>query len=348
MTLTGKRTMARRAPWIVQWSQYLAARMAAAALTSFDVESNLRTASAMGRWLYRVDGRHRRRAAGHLKLAFPELCSSQRRELCERSFEHFVQLVVEICHTQRLIHLDSWASRTRLLNLGSSVRLLNSGKPLIFVTGHAGNWEVLGYIMALLGYPVYALFRPLDNEPLNRWLVEIRQRKGLHLVTKWNATQRMHDILRDGGALGFIADQNAGDKGVFVPFFGRLASTYKSIGLLAIREQVPIVCGYGHRMAEDFRFELGAEDIIRPEDWANRDDPLYYVTARYMRAIENIVRRRPYQYLWMHRRWKSRPRHERAGQPMPTSLRRSLEELPWMDDRMLRRLQMPVPQNLEP
>src|SRR5690606_20021345 len=102
-------------------------------------------------------------------------------------------------------------------------------------------------------------------------------------------------------------------RGMFVPFFGRLASTYKSIGLLAMRERVPIMCGYAHRTGQNFGFELGLDDIIEPHEWEGRRDPLYYITARYMRSIENMIRRQPAQYLWMHRRWKSRPRFERQG-----------------------------------
>ena len=334
--------MARDASWPVVWSQYLAARLAATALTCFDVGPNLRTAAAIGRMIHRFDRRHRRRAARHIALAFPKWNQARRDEVCVRSFEHFVQLAVEVCHTPRLIHRDSWPRTTRFANLGPAVELLNAGKPVILVTGHVGNWEVLGYLMAVLGYPVHALFRPLDNRLLNAWVVNIRRRRGLHLITKWDATDRMQRVLDEGGALAFIADQNAGDKGLFVPFFGRLASTYKSIGLLAMTTGVPIVCGYAQRRSPGYRFELGVEEIIRPEDWVDRADPLYYVTARFMRAIEQTVRRCPEQYLWSHRRWRSRPRFEREGKPMPATLRRKLKALPWIDDAAIEQLTVPL------
>jgi KDO2-lipid IV(A) lauroyltransferase len=197
------------------------------------------------------------------------------------------------------------------------------------VTGHVGNWELLGKLLTLLGYRLDAVARPIDNPLINRWLLEVRQRRGMRIITKWNATDTMVDVLQHVGARGFIADQNAGHKGLFVPYFGRLASTYKSIGLLALQQEVPIVCGYVHRLGLTGRYELGVTDVIEPTDWAEAEDPLYYVTARYMRAIELMVRRRPAQYLWMHRRWRSRPRFERLGGPMPVGLRRKIESLPW-------------------
>jgi KDO2-lipid IV(A) lauroyltransferase len=97
---------------------------------------------------------------------------------------------------------------------------------------------------------------------------------------------------------------------VFVDFFGRKASTYKSIGLLAMEYQVPVVIGYARRIGRNFRFHVGAQDIIYPADWKDQDDPLRYITQRYSKGIEDFVRADPAQYLWIHRRWKSRPKGE--------------------------------------
>jgi KDO2-lipid IV(A) lauroyltransferase len=193
--------------------------------------------------------------------------------------------------------------------------------------------------MAAIGYPFVALARPLDNPLINRWLLGLREVRGMKIVTKWGATPILQDTLRDGGRVGFIADQNAGDQGLFVPFFGRLASSYKSIGLLAMRYNVPIIAGYARRLGDHFQYEVAYTDFIKPHEWAGQPDPLFYITARYSRAIEQMVRLAPEQYLWMHRRWKSRPKHEREGKPMPKRLIAKLEQLPWMTQHELQRLQ---------
>jgi len=323
---------------IVTWSQYLGARLAAMGLTMFNVDANLRTAAMIGRAMYAWDKRHRERAARSISLSFPQWSTGRVDRVCEASFEHFVKLAIEVCHTPRVISKDSWGSRMTPVNLGPALDLLNARKPMILLTGHLGNWEVLGYMLAVIGYEIDAIARPIDNRLINDWLLGIRENKGMRIITKWDATDRMLGVLGRGGALGFIADQNAGDKGLFVPFFGRLASSYKSIGLLAISQEVPVVCGYAHRIGPGFQYELGVADVIQPDDWQGRADPLYYVTARYARAIETMVRMRPEQYLWMHRRWKSRPRHERKGTEMPGALRRNLEALPWMDQAQMDRL----------
>ncbi len=325
------------------WTHYLAARLATTVLTGFNVRANLRSARRLGRLMYRFDHRHRERAMAHIRLAFPAWSDAKVREVTRGSFEHFTQLAVEVCHGPRMITLDTWADRARLANLGPALDLLNAREPMIAITGHVGNWEVLGTMMSVLGYPLEVIVRPLDNPLLNDWLLGVRERHGLKAITKWDATGRMMDVLDRGETLAFTADQNAGDRGLFVPFFGKLASAYKSIGVLAIRRKLPIVCGYAHRVGTDFRFEVGCADVILPAHWKDHPDPLYYITARYVRAFETMVRMQPNQFLWMHRRWKSRPRHERQGKTMPDALRRQLQSLPWMTDDLLASCTEPLP-----
>ncbi len=320
------------------WTQYLAARLGVMSMMAFGVKTNLRSAAALGRLLYRTDHRHRQRTLKNLKWCFPHLDQASIEREAEKSFEHLIQLVTEICFTPRLLHPDSWSQRVRFNNLATTVDLLNNGKPVIMVAGHYGNWEITGFLLTVLGYPVDAVARPLNNPLINDWLLGIRKRHGMRIITKWNATENMLNVLHSGGSLCFIADQNAGDKGMFVPFFDRLASTYKSIGLLAMDQNVPIVCGYARRLPPNLAYEVGATDIIYPEDWLKQPDPLFYITARYIRAIETMVKDCPSQYLWMHRRWKSRPKHEKLGKPFPQSIRRKLEDLPWMDQPMLDRI----------
>ncbi len=112
------------------------------------------------------------------------------------------------------------------------------------VTAHYGNWEILGYTLATLGFETYSVARPIDNPHIDAWLLGVREKKGQVILSKRGVTTTALDVLEKRGVLGFIADQNAGPKGMFVPFFGRLASTYKSIGLLAIQNDLPIVVGY--------------------------------------------------------------------------------------------------------
>ncbi len=294
---------------------YLALRLVSAALHCFPVDLNLRTARLIGRCMYRLDRRHRNRALHNLARSFPEQSEQWREEMARRSMEHLVMLGVEVLFTTRLLRIDTWRRYIELDNLRDTVRLLlQRNQPIVMLTGHYGNWEILGYVLATLGFETVSVARPLDNPYINRWLLGVRERQGQRILDKKGAIAEVGDLLENGGTVGFIADQNAGNKGLFVDFFGRKASTYKSIGLLAMQYSAPVVIGYARRLGDRFRFRLAVQDIIYPSDWANQDDPLFYITQRYTAAIEQFVRDDPGQYLWVHRRWKTRPKGE---QPEP-------------------------------
>lgn len=330
--------MAHRSAFI-NWSQYLPLRAFAALVQCFDVQQNLETAAAVGSLFYKLNPTRRERAERNIAMSFPDWDADRVRQTALRSMQHMFQLfMVESIMAPRLVTPSSWSTYVRFGEVRDLLDLLLRGEPAIFITGHCGNWEILGSTLGSIGYPILALARPLDNPLINRWLLEIREQRGMRILTKWGATPILQDTLNSGGRVGFIADQNAGDQGLFVPFFGRLASSYKSIGLLAMRHKAPIVAGHAHRLNSQFKYELTCTDFIRPADWVGQPDPLFYITARYNRAMEMSVRAAPEQYLWLHRRWKSRPKHERDGQPMPARLIQKLEQLPWMTQAELDRL----------
>ncbi|HZL34230.1 MAG TPA: lysophospholipid acyltransferase family protein [Tepidisphaeraceae bacterium] len=293
---------------------YLAVRLAAAALHCFPIEMNLQTARLLGTIGYHIRRGTRERALANLGHSFPEMPEPQRRRLARESVEQLVMLVFETVFTTRLIRLDTWAHYCELENFHDVLDLLlRRERGLIMLTGHYGNWEILGYVLATLGFETTSVARPLDNPYLNEWMMGVRERQGQKIVGKKGATSEVTDVLNRGGVVGFIADQNAGPKGVFVDFFGRKASTYKSIALLAMQYEVPVVVGYARRTDEPFHFSIGVQDVIYPRDWERQDDPLRYITQRYTRGIEDAVRADPRQYLWAHRRWKTRPKNETPG-----------------------------------
>lgn len=223
---------------------------------------------------------------------------------------------------------------------GPALDILLSGRRCVMVTGHCGNWELLAYLIAAVGFPMHAVYRPLDSPALDSWVRSTRERRGITLLDKFGAAHRINNVLESGNPLAFVADQNAGDRGLFVPYFGRLASSYKAIGLLAIKHDAPVVCAAARRLlgpeawrhGGGFRYRMEVTDVIEPDAWKGQPDPLFYVTARYRRALEQMVRKAPEQYLWMHRMWKSRPRHEREGKPVPKGLVAKLRSLPWMTE----------------
>lgn len=330
-------------------TQYAAARTVAALLSPFDPDQNLETARVVGRLYAHFSKRRRERARLGVARALPDLPVELQRRIVAESIGHMFGLfmVDAFAMPDRVGH-ENWHERVRLGNVGRAMKHLTSDRPAIFVTGHVGNWEILGYVLALVGFRMTALARPLANRPLNDWLLGVRQKSGLKVITKWGATDEVQKVIESGGKVGFIADQNAGEDGLFVPFFSRLASTYKSIPLLALRYQIPVVCGYARRLDGAFRYELRVTDVIEPEEWADEEDPVFFVGARFNRAIEWMIRESPEQYLWVHRRWNSRPKHEREGKPLPERLARRIAALPWMTPELLAELGKPIDAPVEP
>ena len=306
--------MARPRNKYVDWLVYIALRLVAMFVHMFSPAANYRTARLIGWAMWRFDARHRRLAREHLRRSFPDWPADRIDRVGMESFQHLVKLAMEVLLTTRLMTHWTWRRYVRLANLTEPIRLsLERKAGLIFVTGHYGGFEMVGYMMATLGFPSVSVARPLDNPYINEFVMGVRERTGQSILYKKGAAASMEDVLATKGTLAFIADQDAGRKGLFVDFFGRPASTYKSIGLMAMQFGVPIVVGYGRRLGEPFTFEIGVQRIIHPVEWAGKADPLRWITQEYTHALEQIVRDAPEQYLWVHRRWKHRPKGESPG-----------------------------------
>ena len=336
----------------IDYLAYLAVRLVWVVLSIFPIDATLRVMRSLGRlwytlpsalpelhfprWLGRVGflrwtfkaaagsnkllmrfREHRARAERHVRMAFPDADERQVARIVRGSMEQLVMLAVEVLRAPHLLNQWSWARHVKLRKLDDAIRVLLRDRGCIMLTGHYGNWEVLGYTLAILGFDIVAVMRPLDNEYLNRFLLDRRERSGLTLLYKKGATRSAPEVLESGGSLCFIADQNAGHKGLFVDFFGYKASTYKSIGLLAMEYEVPIVVGCARRIGRGFEYEICVNRIIMPSDWQDRADELTWITKQFSQAIEEFVRVAPEQYLWIHRRWKSRPRNEKPEDAPP-------------------------------
>jgi KDO2-lipid IV(A) lauroyltransferase len=295
---------------LIDWLTYFLLRILIVFLYLFDIETNLNTACILGRLLWKYYHRGRNRALENLRASYPEKSEQWIRRTGRRSFEHLVMLTIDILFTPRLVKKYNWRDYSRYKNIERAKWIMLEGQGLLLVGAHYSNFEIIGYLLGLFGFEVYSIARPLDNKYISRYLYGVRRAAGQRIIDKKGATALMEQLASRGATLCFVADQDAGKKGIFVDFFGRKASTYKSIGLLAITKNIPIVVGYSRRVDNRFFFEIGINRIIFPEEWAGRDDPLKWVTAEYTRAIEEFVREDPSQYWWLHRRWKRRPKEE--------------------------------------
>jgi Kdo2-lipid IVA lauroyltransferase/acyltransferase len=329
-------------PAILEWPLAGALRSVMTAPLVIGLDSARAAADALGAAYPTLQPRRFQRAVRNLHDAFPAWSADQCRATAVGAYQHVFKLGVEILYSPRLITEEGYARHLFFGHIAPGLSTILAGGPCVLITGHAGNWELMGYAISMLGFPIAAVYRPLDLRPLDRWLLETRQRRGLTLVSKFGAMRALPHFLRAGRPIGLVADQSGGDRGLFVPFFGRLTSTYKSIGLLAMQTNSMVICGVARRdlpvrpagkgppQPDSMGYTVEMVDQFGPDDWRHHPDPLFYITARYRRAIESMVRRAPEQYFWMHRVWRARPGHERQQRPFPALLRDKLASLPWM------------------
>jgi len=298
----------RRQP-LIDFAIYLAVRLAVCLVHSLSMRLALRLAEALAWLAYQVDRRHREVAAENLRHAFPELASNSTRidRLVRDTYRHFLTVAVEMVLLPRKMHVTTWR---RYASIGASARMMSQlllDRPALLVTAHFGNWELAGRLIGVFGLKTYAIARVLDNPYLERYVHRFRQGTGQTLIAKKDDFDRLTEALGSGAKVCTLADQDAGSRGLFVPFFGRPASTHKAVALMAIEYDSAILVFGVPRVAEPMMYVVECEDIIDPREYADRPDAIRAMTERYTAALERLIRRHPEQYFWLHRRWKSQP-----------------------------------------
>jgi len=274
-------------------------------------------ARAVGRTLgwavWRIDGRHRQRVLRHMDLAFrDEKSRAEKDDICRRFFEHMGLSTVEFARLGQLT-AHNVEELVDLGELKTFDELLARGKGLLCVPAHHGNWELCGYSVALKGYPLKSVARPLDNPLLNDLIMTLRERSGNEIVQKWKALWKLKKMLDRHEIVTMSVDQNGGVAGLFVPCFGVLASTVTSPAELHLATGAPIIVATLNRKPDGIHHVLRVWDVIEQAQTGDRAADVYAVIARVNAAVERSVREYPEQWLWIHQRWKTRPPGEVPG-----------------------------------
>jgi len=306
----------RRKRPIENYAVYLLVRVVVGFAQAMSVEQSYRFAEFLAAILSRFDRRHRAIGVDNLRQAFGDQYTPVEREaIIGRVYLHFCMMLMEILHIPRKLHPSTWRDRITLVGHERVLDRLLRGGPLIMLTGHFGNWEMAGYLFGVFGFPPNSVARTLDNPYLDAYLRTFRERTGQKMIPKKGGYDQMLEVLRTGGVLSFLADQDAGERGMFVDFFGRPASTHKAIAILALEHQAPVVVGYARRIGPGFRYEVGCTELFDPSEFTGTAQDAQILTQRYTTALETIIRRDPEQYLWLHRRWKHQPKAKKARVP---------------------------------
>jgi len=176
------------------------------------------------------------------------------------------------------------------------------------LSGHFGNWELLVFAHGMRGHPVHMVHRTIANPLLDRWLNALRARAGTRTIRKRHAARAVLAALHERGLLVLPFDQNSTrGLGVFVDFFGVPASTNAGLARIALRTDAPIVPAFIVREGRSARHRVHVLPIMQVERTGDPRADVVRNTQRFSAVFEDMVRRHPEQWLWMHKRWKTRP-----------------------------------------
>jgi KDO2-lipid IV(A) lauroyltransferase len=268
--------------------------------------------STMGRWAYYFSSRLRRTGQRNLELAFPELTQPERRVLLRGCFENLGRLL-GVFSQFTTANTQTWQSLIECEGLEHIDAARESGRGVILFTGHVGAWELSSFALSLFGYPLSFLVRRIDNPKIEKLVDERRERLGNRTIDKRSAAREMLLILQRGGTLGILVDLNTLDReGIFVDFFGIPASTTFMLAKLALRTEAAVLPVFAPWDRARRRFLLKIEEPLVVARSGDHEDDVRRLTQLFTSVVEKYVRRYPDQWLWIHRRWKTRPPGEPA------------------------------------
>jgi Kdo2-lipid IVA lauroyltransferase/acyltransferase len=285
--------------------EYLLVRAMLGGLGSLPKPLSVGIGLGLGRLSYHLLPHLRRTGEINLKIAYPDKSDEERREILKGCYESLGRLLGEFSHFPHIKadELEKFVVNDGEDNYRAAERL---GRGMIFLTSHLGPWELSSFAHSAFGTPHSFVVRPLDNPYLEDYVERIRGRFGNRPIDKRGALKVALRTLRDGGAVGILADLNSQPhEGVFVPFFGRPACTTIGVALLALKSEAPVLPIFVRWDKSRKKFILRCEPalkLIRTGD--NKQDVLEN-TAMFTSVIERHIRSHPEQWLWVHKRWKS-------------------------------------------
>ena len=245
----------------------------------------------------------RKRAIVQLRQAL-NIPETQARVLARSMFEHLGKVGME------WIHKDTLLEKHPDLQLSSEHRVLfeealAEKNGLVAITGHIGNWELLAQMVAKAGFPVVSVARPTYDPRLTRWVDQLRSTQGMKVLWRGSSSspKEILRVFRDNQILGMLIDQDTKVQSAFVPFFDKPASTPTAAATLALRKNTPIIIGWLHRTDTGFKPHF---ERYHYSPTGDQEADVLQITAYVTQRLEFAIREYPEQWVWLHKRWKTR------------------------------------------
>jgi Kdo2-lipid IVA lauroyltransferase/acyltransferase len=295
-----------------EWLEYAAAWAGLKALGLMPRPVARFVGASFARAAYGIRTPLRRAAMQNLKLAFPDWSDTKRRKMVRGMIRQIGWMAGEFSqfpnytrgNIEKIVAVDGFE------NFDAARR---RGKGVLFLTGHMSAWELAPFAHALYGYPLHFLVRPIANRRVDALINRYRCLSGNKPIEKNRSARAILKVLAGGGTVGILSDQNTAlEEGVFVDFFGIPASTTSGLARIALRTDAAVVPGFLSWDSVRRKYRLGFEPAVELARTGDEEADVVESTARFTRVIEVWVRAHPDQWLWVHKRWKTRPPGEKS------------------------------------
>ncbi|MCA8965580.1 MAG: hypothetical protein KDC48_11895 [Planctomycetes bacterium] len=285
---------------------YWAARLAIGFAARVPEALGYALADGLGRLWFRVDRRRRGFALRFLKNAFPDRPERELLQIGRRATGNLFMVPLDMARLTRL--LARGGDLREVVDTSDADRQLDQLRaPYLALTAHLGSWEVAAVAMAQRAGRAHGIARLMKNPLLNRWILDNRERGGLVIHPRRGGFRDLARAVADGGVGMQVVDQNQRLRGVFAPFFGRIASCERAAASLALRHDYPMAVGAVLRVGSGFRFRMVLPAPFRLTRTGDRRRDLYQAVCEINRRVEELIRLAPEQYLWIHDRYRTQP-----------------------------------------
>ena len=265
---------------------------------------------ALGATAFLAGKRLRRVGLQNLRIAYPTWTEPQRRELLRQVYRNLGSLLAEFC----LMRHYSAAEAGRFIEyqgLEHYLEAQSSGRGVLVLTGHLGAWELSSFFHSLAGYPMGLVIRRLDNPLVDAFVNQMRCLHGNRVIHKDDFARGLISAMHAGETVGILMDTNmTPPQGVFVPFFGLPACTASGLAKVALRTEAAVVPGFLLWEQRRRRYVLRFGPQLTLTRTGHGEADVLANTAQFTATLERYIRQYPEQWLWMHRRWKTRPAGE--------------------------------------
>ena len=302
-----------------QLAGYLAARVLFAALASLPTRAARSLGRRLGLLFFRLSPRHRRIALANIASAFGDRLDERGRwALARASFSHLGAIAADAPLFRR--HLRAPRGQVASVEGAEHLRAAAAhGRGVLVFSGHYGHWELVALLQPQLGVPMTMVVSPMRNPWFDRYFARLRSLSGNIVLSKRNAARSILRALREGRGVAILIDQNVrGEGGIFVDFFGRAASTTPALATLALRSGAPMVPVFS-RFLPDGRLAITYHPPILPAGSGAVESDVLGMTQACTAILEAEIRAHPECWLWMHDRWRTRPRPAAAPGTTPVA-----------------------------